>query len=107
MPQPHYSTRNLLRETLEYLGTHGIRTEDIRGATRAGKLCSWADFARMADRDYLAGGYGVHPSLVLIGDGWWIERGRDAGGEWWQIRRAPTLPTGGPPLQSSDIFQNG
>jgi hypothetical protein len=104
---PEHSTRNLLRETLDYLASHHIRTEDIRGVTYGGKVGTWADFARLADRDYRAGGYGIQPSLVIIGDGWWLARGRDAGGEWWQLTRTPSLPTSGLPLEASDIFTQG
>ena len=104
---PEYSTRNLLRETLDYLAFHQIRPEDVRGVTYGKKLGTWADFARLADRDYRAGGYGVQASLVLIGDGWWLERGRDAGGEWWQLARTRTLPASGLPLEAGDIFANG
>lgn len=68
------------------------------GASSGEFALSWAEFAPLADQDYDAG-YGfceVATDLVVVGDGWWIQRYCYAGKEWWQFHSPPTLGAGKP-----------
>ncbi len=38
-----------------------------------------------------SGASGIRDDLILVGDGWWLERYQDHGAEWWTFNAMPTL----------------
>jgi hypothetical protein len=101
--------RNLLHETEEFLGLHGIRPENVLWVGKSDGTLSitWNDFAKIADKEYDSGfgGNNVNGSLVVVGDTWWLERGEYDGSEWWEFKTAPILkPTA---LPFNNVFVNG
>lgn len=116
---------NLLKETTDLLASHGKTGTDVRwvGLTEApwmpminaksGKVPdplpvgSWEDFVRFADFDYDSGygGNEVEGHLVVVGDGWWLERGEYDGSEWWEFKTLPQMPSDHIPLRSTDLHE--
>lgn len=84
---------NLLEETEEFLERYGKNWDDVRHiTTRDGDEVMSADkFRRLANREYDAGfgGTEVREDLVIVGDGWWIERHEYDGSEWWEYKTLP------------------
>jgi len=96
-------TENLLRETLAFLAAYGKSPADVRWVGREDEEGSWEAFAALADREYDPGfgGAEVLQDLVVVGDDWWLEREEYDGSEWWEFKRKPTKPGGGP---LTDLF---
>jgi hypothetical protein len=89
------SSRNLLQETIRDLEDHGKTTNDVLwvGSIDAGWL-SWDEFAVIADFEYDAGygGQEIASDLVVVGNGWWLDRGEYDGSEWWNFQEPPKMP---------------
>lgn len=95
---------NLLVETLGVLDQHGKSAADVLFVMASSRLDedefvsgSWEDFSKTADKEYNEG-YGteeVNKSLKVVGDGWWLERGRYDGSEWWEFETLPAKPPEG------------
>jgi hypothetical protein len=97
---------NLLNETIQILGDHGHTPEEVLWVGQAW-MCtqayttqasrnlfwfSWGEFAALAAvTDYNAGfgGAEIASDLVVVGDGWWLERHEYDGSEWWE--HAPSV----------------
>jgi hypothetical protein len=103
------SAINLLRETVDFLGHMGKSPSDVRwigswhGNIEA--VGSWGDFAALADL-YYDDGYGsaeVMPSLKIVGDDWWLERGEYDGSEWWEFKTLPAKPANPSQLRADDL----
>ena len=49
---------------------------------------------KLADVEYDDGfgGQTVAKDLLVVGDGWWLERNEYDGSEWWEFRRPPQKP---------------
>lgn len=85
---------NLLDETKEFLGKYSKTLDDVLfiqgddfGITRK------KNFETVAKDTEYDSGYGaqhVATDLVLVGDGWWIERFEYDGSEWWELKTIPT-----------------
>lgn len=45
-------------------------------------------------------------TLVVVGDGWWLERGAIYGMEGWLFRKQPKLQATVDPLNLNDIYVN-
>lgn len=93
--------RNLLNETLEDLADNGKAPEDVRWvgvaaeSYEAGWWIDWATFVNTAcaaiyPRD--RGGSHIEPHLVVVGDGWWLERWEFDGAEGWDFKTQPAKP---------------
>lgn len=94
---------NLLEETERAIEQHFMTLDDIIHIGNAREAGTWAEFAKIADREY-DGGYGrreVWFDLVIIfKDGSWLERAEYDGREGWQFKRAPNIPQNPEPLKS-------
>jgi hypothetical protein len=83
---------NLLQETIDNLLAHEKNVYDVLwvGSKDGEHRCSWQHFAQLADREYDSGfgGTEVCLDLVVVGDGWWLERYEYDGSEWWAYKAA-------------------
>ncbi len=102
--------RNLLEETLERMKLRGKLPHDVRWVGLAqgefSPVGSWDDFAKLAavvDYDSGFGGQVVARDLVVVGDGWWLERGEYDGSEWWSFKSLPVLPGATNALTLTDV----
>jgi hypothetical protein len=88
--------RNLLAETVETLQGGGKRAADVAFVgTSCGSL-TWAQFAEHAkgvDYDSSYGSVYISMELVVVGDGWWLERFEYDGCEHWSFKSLPNPPT--------------
>jgi hypothetical protein len=85
---------NLLKETL-YLIKHSGKTEnDILWVGTSTEYMTWENFKKIADTDYDEswGSPKVAQDLMIVGDGWWVERGEYDGSEWWEFKQIPVKP---------------
>lgn len=86
---------NLLSETLETLAEHGKSPDDVRwcGSPKFGAF-PWEVFTRLADVEYDNGFGAAHVAgdLVIVGEGWWMERGEYDGSEWWDFQQPIERP---------------
>src|SRR5512141_1738040 len=83
---------NLLSETLEAIAPHG--PSDVRWVGTELVKFSWDEFAALADVECDAG-FGsskVAQDLLVVGDGWWLERHEYDGSEWWEKKACPVEP---------------
>jgi hypothetical protein len=86
---------NLLKETLEELEAKGKKESDVKWVGTSTHKTTWEDFKRIADVEYKAG-YGVPvvaQDLLIVGENWWLERGKYDGSEWWNYKELPKEPT--------------
>lgn len=106
---------NLLKETVGKMADAGKSPDDVRwvgvlpsslAPDMPAPVGSWAQFEEWAlDYNY-DDGYGsaeVNPSLVIVGDDWWLERNEYDGSEWWEFKSLPNKPELTTPLQPSDL----
>lgn len=101
-----YDKKNLLRETIDVLAENGKTPADVQwcGSPQFGSF-TWDEFAALADVEYDSGfgGAEVATDLMVVGDGWWLQRGEYDGSEWWDFlapvvrpeRRVPRRLVGG------------
>ena len=85
---------NLKKETLDDLAIHGKSIEDIKWIGTYSDEIPTEEFWKAADREY-DDGYGleeVNESLLVVGDGWWLERHSYDGSEWWEFKQLPSKP---------------
>jgi len=86
---------NLLTETEEVLENHKLKPGDVNWVgSRDGKYSvSWAVFRKLANKEYNEGygGAKVVMDLVVVGDGWWLERHEYDGSEWWEFKQIPVM----------------
>ena len=87
--------QNLLEETLKFLEENGKSPADVEwiGSESYGHF-DWEHFESVADVEYHAG-YGAQEvacDLVIVGDGWWMERVEYDGAEGWGFKTPPTRP---------------
>lgn len=92
--------RNLLEETIRALSSHELSYSDVKwvGSTDGRYVVSFETFALMANQTYDAGYGGVEviQDLVVVGDGWWLERHEYDGSEWWEYKEQPRITEGKP-----------
>lgn len=82
---------NLLQETIAAL-RHPEDQVLWVGSSDGKYAISWDDFAKIAaDTEYDAGygGAEIAIDLVVVGNGWWLERGEYDGSEWWEFKKQP------------------
>jgi hypothetical protein len=87
---------NLLTETLSELSLHNKKESDIRWVgTRSHKI-TWENFKECADIEYddSSSIQEVAHDLVIVGDGWWLERYEwdNYGSEAWRFVKVPVEP---------------
>lgn len=86
---------NLLQETKKALAENGKSFDDVKWIECCGMEVPIELFCMKADAEYDAG-YGsaeVDPTLMVVGDGWWLERAEYNGSEWWEFKLVPVRPT--------------
>lgn len=85
---------NLLAETRKKLADDEKFTSDVRWVGTTDWSCSWQRFEELADFSYYAGhgGLEIKRDLVVVGDGWWLERREYDGSEWWEFKTPPKQP---------------
>lgn len=86
--------KNLWIETNCDLEDHGKTFDDVLWIGCPDFKISKEDFKRLANVDYDSG-YGapeVAEDLLIVGDGWWMERGDYDGAEWWAWKEPPKEP---------------
>ncbi len=84
----------LLEETIEFLKTYGKTPEDVLWCGDEHHWFPWEVFEVYADFEYDSGfgGQEVAPDILVVGDGWWMERGEYDGSEWWEFKTLPKKP---------------
>lgn len=84
---------NLLKETIDCLTDNGHSIEDVIwvGSCDGNFAISWDDFTQIADIDYDSsfGHPEIATDLVVVGEGWWLEREEYDGSEWWEFKTHP------------------
>lgn len=88
--------RNLYDETVSMLEAFGKSIEDVvavQGEEFAISLDDFIDLAKKLDYDSGYGSAHVATDLIIVGDGWWLERREYDGSEWWEFRAAPQPKT--------------
>ncbi len=86
--------RNLLKETIDDLAKNGKTLDDVAWIGCKDFMIPMDEFLRLADANY-DDGYGgteVADDLVVVGDGWWLERHNYDGSEWWEYKEQPKTP---------------
>ena len=86
---------NLKEETLSVLTSHGKQWSDVKwiGHKNGNVKIHPEYFLEIADREYDAG-FGsveVNTALVVVGDGWWLERWEYDGSVGWTYKEPPVL----------------
>lgn len=79
-------------ETLDALKKHGHKPEEIKYVFNKDFYCSWEEFYKRAmflyhnddDSTY------IDPTLLIVGDNWWMGRYNFAGIEGWYYREVPS-----------------
>jgi len=84
-----------LKETEEMLKECGKSPQDVRwcGSAEFGWF-SWEEFVKLANFKYDTG-FGlqeVAKDLMIVGDGFWLERREYDGSEWWECQGFPGKP---------------
>jgi len=85
---------NLLKETLEELERNKKTIDDVVWIGTRNIEISKENFLVLADTDY-DNGYGgqeVAINLIIVGEGWWMERAEYDGSEWWAFKISPERP---------------
>lgn len=87
--------RNLLEETLGVLSANGKKPEDVYWVGTPELNTGWSEFVKIANVEYNPG-YGsqeVATDLLVVGNGWWLERHEYDGSEWWEFKNQPLATT--------------
>lgn len=83
---------NLWEETLKELYNYGRTFNDVLFIQGDDFEISKDNFEEVAKKTNYDDGYGaqhVAKDLVLVGEGWWIERYEYDGAEWWTFKSIP------------------
>lgn len=84
---------NLWEETIKFLEENGKTFEDVLFIQGEDFKVTKENFEIVAKKTNYDAGFGaqhVATDLVLVGDGWWIERAEYDGSEWWEFKTIPT-----------------
>lgn len=85
---------NLLKETEAVLKEHGKSFDDVVWIGCEEYQISVVSFMSLADQEY-EDGYGapqVATNLVVVGNGFWLEREEYDGSEWWEYKEPIPMP---------------
>lgn len=85
---------NLVKETIEDVKENGYSESDIEWVgSKDGKYgMSWDSFKKAFEKIEYDCGYGhqeVARDLVVVGNGWWLERSEYDGAEGWDFKSMP------------------
>lgn len=85
---------NLLQETIEILKENNKTSDNVLwvGSSNGKFVIEWCQFKYFAASVNYHNGYGgaeIATDLVVVGDGWWLERDEYDGSEWWDFKRIP------------------
>lgn len=97
---------NLLKETIEKLGEYGKTLSDVEWIGTHETVIPLAFFVELANANY-SNGYGlpqVREDLMVVGEGWWLERAEYDGSEWWEYKTMPTRPKTTAVVKSSKLI---
>lgn len=86
---------DFMQETIDVLGQNGKTLDDVVafGSTRG--YITRDQFVELATGLTYNSGFGgqeVAKDLVIVGDGWWLERDEYDGSEWWSFKTTPDVP---------------
>lgn len=84
---------NLWEETIKFLEENGKTFEDVLFIQGEDFKVTKENFEIVAKKTNYDAGFGaqhVATDLVLVGDGWWIERAEYDGSEWREFKTIPT-----------------
>ena len=84
---------NLWEETIEFLKENDKTFEDVLFIQGEDFKVAKENFEIVAKKTNYNDSFGaqhVATDLVLVGDGWWIERFEYDGSEWWEFKTIPT-----------------
>lgn len=87
--------KNLLNETLDKLNEQGKTWDDVKWVGGNDYTIPLANFIDVAGKTNYDGGYGasqVATDLVIVGEGWFLERYDYDGAEGWEYRVVPSKP---------------
>lgn len=85
---------NFLKETTEVLSENGKTFDDVLWVGSSDGYIEKDLFLKLANINY-DNGYGgqeIAQDLLIVGQGWWLERGGYDGSEWWEFKVIPTKP---------------
>lgn len=85
---------NLLEETIKIIEENGKDESMVKWCGTSEIYFDWETFKTLADKRYDSG-YGspdVATDLIVVGDGWWLERHEYDGSEWWEFKELPKKP---------------
>ena len=89
----HENDTNLFEETVLALQYHDKTLEDVLWVGGNDyEVVNWQE-AMKVDYDRGFGGQKIATDLVVVGDGWWLERAEYDGSEWWAFKTMPARPT--------------
>lgn len=81
---------NLWKETVAKLEQHGKTVADIKFVqTYRGRIKNFEELAKQINYDDGYGGQQIEPSLVIVGDDWWLERAEYDGAGWFEFKQQP------------------
>lgn len=82
---------NLLTETLQILNRHNKTPKGFLWVGDCYKKTTWENFEKIANINYdnSWGCNEICENLLVVGDGWWLERGEYDGSEWWEFKQNP------------------
>lgn len=82
---------NLLKETKYILKEHNKTLDDIEWVGGSDFSISKKQFIELADSEYDNGfgGQEVATDLMVVGNGFWLERHQYDGSEWWEYKQVP------------------
>lgn len=84
---------NLYDETVRILEQNGKTIKDIvfvQGNSFRISVSNFIEVAKTTDYDSGFGASEIASDLVLVGDGFWLERGEYDGSEWWEFKEPPS-----------------
>jgi hypothetical protein len=86
---------NLLEETVEVLTENGKTPADVQWVGSPAGWFTWEEFVAVAEHANYSAGFGsaqVAQDLVVVGDGFWLERAEYDGSEWWAFKTTIARP---------------
>lgn len=82
---------NLKKETLEILKENNKSWDDVVAVCGKDFQITKEDFVKYSDTEYDSsfGAAEVAEDLIIVGEGWWLERAEYDGSEWWEYKTFP------------------
>lgn len=81
---------NLLEETIAVLAEYNLSLDDIARVQGYDFEIPVENFIEVAKNTNYDDGFGsakIAQDLLVIGNGWWLERGEYDGSEWWEFKQ--------------------